>query len=351
MALEPQKRKLPPWLANVKRPPPPPLRLQFRTLLGPFVSDHNSKTPVSVTRVFSKIGFEFEALLFRTAVHEDLDGAPRSFAPPIGASATERKKSRGGLSPLDHINNATGPDVPPVFHPLDDKDTAKNTWKWTGVVSMTPAEATSAGREIDQRDFLRDKDGRFPVMQRKGTDGEGFYAPQTAIATRAGEAVNPLTVQYAALSTSLKNQGNVGLGDFGLAIRASTGVSSPFIYADAGGGKSTSVGECSRKFIQSLFGGGATEEKVCYIVFPNSRRVDDVAEPELMRSTVRSLILQLEEHENHDDLPRYFADHATSILGRRGATTVHAPLTSSERISLDALLGPEGRNIRSALKP
>src|SRR4029077_10902251 len=38
----------------------------------------------------------------------------KELCPPIGASATERKKSRGGLSPLDHINNATGPDVPPV---------------------------------------------------------------------------------------------------------------------------------------------------------------------------------------------------------------------------------------------
>src|SRR4029077_10902252 len=65
----------------------------FRTLLGPFVRDHNSKTPVSVTRVFSKIGFGFEALLFRTAVHEDLDGAPRSFA-PLSAPAPRNVRNR-----------------------------------------------------------------------------------------------------------------------------------------------------------------------------------------------------------------------------------------------------------------
>jgi hypothetical protein len=72
------EKPLPSWLPRVKQPP---LRLDFGPLSGTFVTDHSSKTAVSITRVIGSFGFE--ALIFRTRLHEDLDGAPRSYAPPI----------------------------------------------------------------------------------------------------------------------------------------------------------------------------------------------------------------------------------------------------------------------------
>jgi hypothetical protein len=226
MALDPNKKPTPPFLAGLKGPA---LNLKFQRLAGHFVTDHSSQAVVSATRVTGAFGFE--ALIFRTALHEDLDGAPRSYAPPINAT---NHNPRPGFTPLDHINNATN-EVPPTFHPLSPTDHAANSYQWTGIVSMAPGSATAARRQIDNRDFLRDRNGRFPVLQRNGMGADGYYAPQTAITTSNGEAVNPLEVAYAALSNSLMTQGRVRLGDFGLAIRAATGASTPFLYADAGG--------------------------------------------------------------------------------------------------------------------
>ena len=343
----PGKRTLPTWLAH---PQPTPVRRDFRLpslwldfwpVSGTFVSDHSSKTAVSVVRVTGITGFD--ALLFRTAIHEDLDGAPKSYAPPISATNHDPKP---GLSPLDHINNATN-EKPPTFHPLSPSDpVTTNTWAWTGVVSMTKAAADAASRTVDDRDFLKDVNGKFPLFQRPkaGTDNDKFYAPQTAIATRSGEAVNPLEVPYVALSTSLKERGHVGLGDFGLAIRAGTGASTPLIYADAGGGSSTSVGECSRKLIRNLFGGAANDEKVCFVVFPRSRRVDNFAEPELMAETVQRLLPVLDLYENAADVAHYtvypsgWAPHAF-------------PTTTAERIAQESHYAPERLNVDRVLRP
>jgi hypothetical protein len=100
-------------------------------------------------------------------------------------------------------------------------------------------------------------------------------------------------VPYAVLSTTLKANGGVRLGDVGVAIRVSTGASTGFIYADAGGEYSNSVGECSRKMIRNLFGGSATNEDICYIVFRHTS-VGSVARPELIPGLLQSQLKDLQ---------------------------------------------------------
>src|SRR5262249_1131954 len=130
---------------------------------------------------------------------------------------------------------------------------------------------------------------------------------QTAINTRDGRPVNALTVPYGALSDRLALQGGVKLGDVGLAIRsgsASTGTSSPFLYADAGGGGSHHLGECSRRLIQNM--GGAITERICYVVFPGSGPRRGVAEPDLMEAIVWQRLHDLgTKYENAAELAWY----------------------------------------------
>lgn len=289
--------------------------LTFEKAKNSFVTDHHSKTAVTVSNVTGALGFR--AVIFRTAIHEDIDGAPTTYAPPISATNHD---PIGGVPHLDHINNATN-GTPPVFHPQSPTDLAPNTWVWTGVMSMTPEEARTAGRRIDDRDFLKDAQlpaGRFPVFQDKGPERDRYYVGQTAINLKSGDPVDPTRYPYGALSGALKQEG-VRKGDFGLAIRVNGVVSSPFIYADAGGATSNSVGEYSTKLIENLFDSrNPNSENICIMAFPGSRAVDNYAEPELMDGVVRNMIANLNSYENVEDLPEYWANpdawEATGVL-------------------------------------
>jgi hypothetical protein len=232
-------------------------------------------------------------LIFKTPLNEDLDGAPNSYAPPISET---NLNPQPGFRPIEtSLKNATNEKDPaPVFH----KDGIGNTFIWTGVRSKVPSGPSDG--TIDQRKFLRDHRGQFPMKLLNGAYA-GYYAPQTAMATADGQAVNPLEVPYAVLGTSLKDQGRVRLGDFGLAIRIYSGASSGFIYADAGGKKSTSVGESSRKLIRNLFGGPATSEDICYIVFPGTSP-GPVARPDLISGQLKQLLHDLALFDNADAL-------------------------------------------------
>jgi hypothetical protein len=336
MALEQKKKPLPSWLTHPKPSPAPTIgslptsypvpTLTFWPLSAGFVENHVSEVPVAVTRVKSWIGFD--AVIFRAPLNEDVDGHPRAYAPPI--SATDRKP-KDGLSAKDHINNATNQaKPPPTFLTFDPKNpvATRNSWVWAGVKHFP--EDTNGWR-VDDRPFLRDHNGDFPAFRRAGSGFEQFYYSTTAINMANGSAVNAGEVPYGALSNALKVRGGVRLGDFGLAIRASTGVASPFIYADAGGDDSTSVGECSEKLILNLFGGPATNEKIYHIAFPGSRRAQGWAEPELMEPTVRRMIQDLAKHDNADELVR------------RLAYPVHGvphplPESATERVALEAIM-------------
>jgi hypothetical protein len=203
-------------------------------------------------------------------------------------------------------------------------------------MALDPETARRQGRTIDDRPFLRDAQGRFPVLQ-----DTGFYVSQTAINLRTGDPVDPDLFAYAALSAKLRDMGDVDLGDFGLAIRASTGAASPFVYADAGGDKSNSLGECSTRLISSLFGGGrANAERVCHIVFPQSRSAHTFAQPELAATAVRRLISRLRTFENADEFGLHLAMPPTATA---------LPQTPAERLALSQSMGSDLHRIAIAL--
>jgi hypothetical protein len=342
MVLDPGKRPLDPVVANAlanQRQVRP--RLGFNPLPGTFVSKHDGGRVVGVTRVAGAYGFS--ALIFKTPLTEDFDGAPDSYAPPT--SATDLAP-QGGLQMRERsIKNATNKKDPdPVFH----DDNTQNEFKWTGVVSATSPPA--AGQRIDDRPFLRDRLKRFPVFQAAGTALQDFYASQTAMIGADGRAVNALTVPYASLSTEMKVHGRVGLGDVGLAILTSTGASSGFIYADAGGEASTSVGEYSWKLARNLFGGATTSEDVCIIVFPGTS-AGAVARPELIPRLLKIELEDLALFENVDELVERLATPQLGdplFAGRRFIPHT-GPGTSMKR----ALRGEDeiaSANIRSALR-
>ena len=281
------KPNLPPYLANVKG------RIDFETLSGRFMSKGEGGKAVRIIRAKGGGWSTFEALLYQTPMNEDIDGAPDTYAPPTSA---DDLSGRDGLKGRDDIRNATNerstkahPKV--IFH----KDGIGNTFEWAGLVSA------AANVRIDNRSFLRDRNGHFPVLQPAQSRFSGFYQPQTATTMVNGTPVNPLEVPYAALGGSMANFGNITLGDFGLAIRVKTGAAAAFVYADAGGPSSTTVGEYSTKLIQDLFGGPAGSEVVAFIVFPNSSRGRRI-NASLIRPTVDSILRGLSRFENPNDV-------------------------------------------------
>ena len=131
MAQFPEKRTLPPYLAEAARKKAAQAidnsrTLYFAPLRGTYVSKHSGGRNVDVVSVTDWFGGD-QALLFKTPLNEDLDGAPDSYAPPVSASDPS---PRGGLTALDNIKNATDKKGD-VFH----DDPSLNEFRWTGVMS------------------------------------------------------------------------------------------------------------------------------------------------------------------------------------------------------------------------
>ena len=316
----PDNKPLPPFLANAlnSAPRPDPKLLTFSRLRGNFVSKHVSGKPVTIVQVLDSSGFCL-ALLFQTPLNEDLDGAPTTFAPPTDFN---NLAPQNGLHALDDIRNATseGGKKKIIFH----QNGAGNTFVWTGVKSS----ANVAGANVDPRDFLGDTNGNFPKLQPAASQTHDFYAPRTAMDMPDGQAVNPLSVAYAVLSTSLRDNGHVALGDVGVAVRPTTGASSTFLYGDAGGRTSTSVGECSRRMIQNLFSGPASSEDICYVVFPGVSS-GAVAHPELVDPLVRSRLSSLANFSNFRSIASNML--IPLVVDRAAALTARDDMAANER--------------------
>jgi hypothetical protein len=270
--------------------------LDFQPVNASFVSKHTGGRPVAVTRVSGFYGVD--ALIYKTPLNTDFDGAPDSYAPPI--SATDLRPQGGVFMREKSLKNATNEKDPnPVFH----NPPAVNTFRWTGVRS-----APAGSPRIDDRAFLKDHLDQFPRFQPAGSQHAGYYAPQTAMNADDGQAVNALAVPYAALGASMRVHGRVRLGDVGLAIRVSTGASTAFIYADAGGGSSTTVGEYSAKLVSDLFGGYvAGNEDISMIVFPRTSG-GPIAVPGMIPLLLKDSLENLGLFANVEDLVERMAN-------------------------------------------
>lgn len=255
--------------------------------LGYFTTKNTGGRPVDVKRV--RLAFHtFHALIYRTPLNEDFDGAPTCYSSPLSVHNLNKR-----FGALDHINNATN-QVPPTFH-----ENGVNSFLWEGVVSRRKGTYIYT----DERSFLEDRAHTFPVFQ---DASKRFYVSKTALAadttvpeTSQSHWVNASAIPYGARSGLVK--AGVGVGDFGLAIRPSTGACTGFIFADAGGGGS--VGEYSQKLIQTLFPGGAGNSEACFIVFPGTRTGGRVTVSSI-EANVQTQVAKLSEVVNTDEIAK-----------------------------------------------
>lgn len=267
-------------------------QLEFKTVAGNFVENHRDFKPVTITCAKCILS-GFEAIIFSSQIHTNFDGGPQAYAPPISATQWWPKS---GLRARGLIGNATSVRwlKGHTFHPVDSTDPIQvNDWVWTGVKS---APSDQGARKADARTFLKDRNGNYPLFNPSGPYEE-YYAPQTAINTSAGVPVDPFEHPVVALSAELRIKGGISLGDFGLAM-TEDGASSAYIYADAGGEISRSVGEVSPKLVGNI--NSRAGRLVCFIAFPNSRRVNNYAEPQRMKEAVQSKSEQLRQYTNSE---------------------------------------------------
>jgi hypothetical protein len=210
----------------------------------------------NLVRVKSKYRPDLSAIVFQCILNEDNDGAPDCYGP----------RHPPALDPLADGTN----DENAVFDPQ-----GKNGWHWAGVIAMTPREAQLAGvlGRLDQRLSVRDRNGRFPLLQ--PPPNQQFFVSSTSTPANPGLPLtnqarfwNAKMISYGALTPPLTRLG-VDFGDFGLAIRIDSGVNDGFLYADSG--NQNKVGESSRKLFRTLFPGVDQEgHPVAFIVFPGS---------------------------------------------------------------------------------
>jgi hypothetical protein len=289
MVAYPEKRELPAYLNGVEYGP----SLDFKPLLGDFKSKNRGGEPIAITQAAGG-AYGFRALLFRTPLNIDHDGNPHAYAPPISVT---NLSPQGGVPVKDELRNATNDNKNAVVFFDPDPVTGKNRNKfsWTGVRHVKKDSTVSH----DERLFLQDVDGNFPAFL-AGSDKK-YYAPQTAINTSNGTAVNASEVPYGALGASLRKNGKVQKGDFGFAIRPSTGSFTPFVYADAGGEKSVTVGEYSSKLGRELFGGRSANEDASIIVFPGSAHGNSI-NVAAIPVRVKKLLHELMTFKNVEDI-------------------------------------------------
>ena len=150
-------------------------------------------------------------------------------------------------------------------------------FEWHAVVHRTQKQADDEAAahkpprwKIDPNPAFQDNSQSFPVVK-----PSGFFVSSTSLPAHPGKEeweqeryFNATDDPYAAITPPLINQG-VRLGDYGLAVRAETGKSIGFIFADSG--NENKVGEVSRKVFRTFFPGADQEGKdVIFFVFPGS---------------------------------------------------------------------------------
>jgi hypothetical protein len=261
---------------------------------GTFTTKNNKGRPVNVKQVLLPF-HKFRALIYKTSLNADFDGAPNCYSSPESVTNLDRR-----FGAADHINNATN-QVPPHFNA-----NGVNTFEWKGVVNRPSPNPPQANSLVDDRLFLQDRNHTFPVFQ---DATKRFYVSTTALAadlnvpeTNQKHWVNAAAIPYGVRAGLA--QAGVGLGDFGLAIRSATGAHTGFIIADAGGGGS--VGEYSQKLIQTLFPGGAGNSEACFIVFPGSRTGGRVTVSSI-EANVSTQVAKLSEVVNTYEIAREFS--------------------------------------------
>jgi hypothetical protein len=267
--------------------------LEVSRLPGTYnTGDRDNTEPVAVAWV--RGGFLFhkyrneepmvEAYVFRAKLVEDFDGSPTAYG-------WDRPDSDFAPSWMHKPGESGYVNVQKNLHPLEGRrwgqkvglenaaSPFKNLWHghdftWVGVVSATEQQAAAGGFMIDDRPDLRDKHGKFPVVQPLGAPAPGYYVSQNPTIVDKGKPwwdqrryADGNTFPYIVLNNQFISMG-ARIGDVGLAIHPATGKSEPFVFGDTG--TFGHLGESSSYLYQRLTAGKGNSGYFTFLVFPKS---------------------------------------------------------------------------------
>jgi hypothetical protein len=328
---------------------------------------------VKVTEVRGGKG-NFLALVYQCKVNVDWDGAPTAYgmdnpadARPAGLVWDSRTQTYE-RERVDHFQRDLKPLEYPGLHGSL-RDATSNVTKgdglffnhnflWVGVVSAMPGVARANKLFIDNREFLRDAQGRFPVIQQDGP-AKGYYVSQSgsfaisAAAVKANPSLQFLQSSYWDASSipycvfpSLLGRG-VNNGDFGLVIANNTGRSSGFFFADTG--STTKLGECSGFLATQVLGSplnnGGT---VTFLVFPRSGSGSpQQGQQDSIKKIVGERVSRLSGVDNAEELIRFAAMGADPDTFAR---TTYDAIKSRDYFPKDGTPAATYDNVHRALK-
>ena len=339
-------------------------RLRITKIDGNFVDRFNR---VSVYQV-SGGGTAFCAFVYQCKLNLDLDGARRAYGydNPAAKNSAGMPNLQKRLDPLESwqkgangvsvatsqkagLGNACG-------SPGDGSEGWRNflsgnrKFYWVGIKALRRRDA--AGYVIDDRpeleagldqnyedyfkahgklpDLLPRGSGYFPVVQGTG-EGAGYYISTTSVAGDGDASVydpnhylDSTKIPYAVWANEWDRWAAPGglklsQGDFGIAIRTSTGANTGYVYGDSG--TPNKVGECSQKMHDLL---GTSNDSVTFIAFPGSgngraigRNPQDAIRP-------NALIRSMNLGSNASDLAIFLATGLVNPKSTPKMTTLQA---------------------------
>lgn len=305
-----------------------------------FTNSHNGNTlGVEVTKA-SGGRDGFEAYIYRCHLVEDNDGAPTCYGldNPVNVFANVDADAFGAAAPMMRLTNLTSwPHVQKSVTPLENRPNQRaglanatndhllwsgQPFYWAALFAATESYARVHRLTLDKRPFLKstapDKNaggggkvaGKYPVVQPPWSSAApGYYISTSGqLANGAADPWDPARywdaskIPYAVYANRWADlSSKVNIGDFGFAIRDTTGTYSEFAFRDTG--TTTNVGECSRKLCRTLAPtpdnqGVYNEDFVSFLVFPGSG---------MRAASVEGEIKKLNAADNRMEVPLFLA--------------------------------------------
>jgi len=253
--------------------------------LQPALNASDHKGGVAITKI-EHVASGFKAFAYQCSLEEDLDGAPQAYGTnnprPVDQEHNRDTGFQHNIKMLEtSLCNATSPH--------QNCAAGNHDFAWVGIFAATQTFATNHGFSIDRRPFLEarrrtlptggtaplgpNEPGLYPAIQGGAAPSPGYFVSTTSAITdpeiqewEQMRYVNAVAIPYAAWAGWWHALG-VDKGDFGLAIRPTTGAFSGFVFADTGTGR---VGEVSRKLFETLSPERNNEDRFLFLVFPRS---------------------------------------------------------------------------------
>ncbi|HEY3912434.1 MAG TPA: hypothetical protein VGM07_21470 [Stellaceae bacterium] len=312
-------------------------KLTFRVVRT--ATDHKGSVPITEI-AYAKSGLK--AFAYQCSLEEDLDGAPEAYGldnpHPVNPKDNPDTMLQRGLRMKETgLHNATS--APKVFK------AGGHDFAWVGVLPMNQDQAIKARVSIDARPFLEARrrertahdppsndptialapheKGLFPVIQPVVVPGRpdhmspapGYYVSTTAAPTDPNlpewdqrRYIDAISIPYAAWAGWWHTLG-VEKGDFGLAIRRSTGAFSAFLFGDAGSGR---VGEVSRRLFEQLTPERNNEDRFIFLVFSGSGKgvVNKFTSEQIITAQLKHNVRRFNQIPDNEDLPEFLSDDA-----------------------------------------